>query len=142
MNAEVDNGRTDNCCDEVEAVRPSKLAFASGETIALTQEVIVQLDSLLRAWRRLTIPQRELGDEIETFLSESPGSSTIDIARGIRARDRDVRRILISDPRFRRSLPAPGRSRKVKTWILGSPAGGVVPGDGTGSGAATRRTLS
>jgi hypothetical protein len=137
MRVDLGNGRAGSSRDTAGAASPPKLTLASGETVTLTLEVVAQLDSALRALRRRARPRRDLAAEIEALLTERPESSTIEIARAVRARDQDVRLTLNSDSRFQLACPPAGRSRKVRTWILASGPRGVVPSDGTSSGGET-----
>lgn len=137
MKAGLTTGRAGSSGDNAGPASSPKLALASGETVTLTPEVVAQLDSALRALRRHGRPHRDLGAEIEALLTERPGSSTIEIARAIRARDHDVRLALNRDSRFQLACPPAGRSRKVKAWILASTRRRVVPCDRTSSGRDT-----
>jgi hypothetical protein len=134
MRVDLGNGRTGSSLDTPGAASPPKLTLASGETVTLTPEVVAQLDSALRALRRHVRPRRDLAAEIEALLTERPESSTIEIARAIRARDRDVRLALNGDSRFQLACPPAGRSRKVKAWGLASGPRGAVPSGRTSSG--------
>lgn len=137
MIADVRTGRADSSRDSAGTASPPKLTLASGETITLTPEVVLELDSALRLLRRQARPHRNLGAEIESLLAERPGSSTIEIARAVRARDQDVRLTLNGDARFQVACPPEGRSRKVKAWILASRPRGAVPNGRTSSGRDT-----
>jgi hypothetical protein len=127
MKADIGTGRAESSRENAGDASPLKLTLASGETVTLTPEVVGELDSALRALRRHARPLRDLGAEIEALLTERPGSSTIEIARAVRARDQDVRLTLNGDSRFHVACPPAGRSPKVKAWILASRPRGVVP---------------
>jgi hypothetical protein len=134
MKVDLGTGRAGISRDTAGTAATPKLTLPSGETITLTPEVVARLDSALRALRRPAASHRDLGAEIEALLSERPASSTIEIARTIRARDHDVRLTLNGDSRFEVACPPTGRSRKVKAWMLASRPQGVVPCDRTSSG--------
>jgi hypothetical protein len=108
MKADIGTGRAESSRENAGAAAPPKLKLPSGETITLTPEVVGELDSALRALRQHARPHRDLGAEIEALLTERPASSTIEIARAIRARDQDVRLTLNSDSRFQLACPPPG----------------------------------
>jgi hypothetical protein len=137
MKVDLGDGRAGSSRDTAGAAAPPKLTLPSGETVTLTPEVVAQLESALRTLRRRAASHRDLGAEIEALLTVRPASSTIEIARAIRARDQDVRLTLNSDSRFQLACPPAGRSRKVRTWILASRPRGVVPSHRTSSGGET-----
>ena len=68
--------------------------------IPLTAELATHLEAALREHRRRRPGSRDLAQEATGFLRRHPLASTIEIARGIGARDHDVRTILHSEPRF------------------------------------------
>jgi hypothetical protein len=112
---------------------PPQLVLVTGETVTLSDEVIAQLEAALRARRAGEAEPRDLFAEIATCLERNPGSSTTEIARAIRARDADVRRILNRDPRFQRVPPDPGRSIRLRVWSVAPVDTRVGPGAGTGT---------
>jgi hypothetical protein len=110
---------------------PPELVLATGEKVTLTEAVIAQLKSALRAQRVGNADRRDLAPEITVWLEHNPGSSTTEIASAIRARDVDVRSALNGDRRFRRVAPRPSRSRRLKAWIVAPDDARVGPGPGT-----------
>jgi hypothetical protein len=104
MKVDLGTGRAGISRDTAGTAATPKLTLPSGETITLTPEVVARLDSALRALRRPAASHRDLGAEIEALLSERPASSTIEIARTIRARDHDVRLTLNGDSRVEVAL--------------------------------------
>lgn len=111
--------------------RPLTIALA-GVTIVVEPEAVPAVESALRAYTRSRRPRRDLAAEVERFLADHPGVSVVEIARAIRARDYDVRRVLNSDARFRALSAAPGRSTRVRAWVLAETPSDAVPSLGTG----------
>jgi len=107
--------------------------------IVLADTVVAQLEAALREYRRRQRGSRDLGSELAAFLRGHPGSSTIEIARHVKARDTDVRFVLRSDPRFNRAVAAANRSTRVRGWILATSACEPVPANGTGTPATGGR---
>jgi hypothetical protein len=92
------------------------------------------LDHAIREHRRSQrAEKRDLPSEIASFLRDRPGVTVTEIARGIRARDQDVRHVLNKDFRFQAQPPGEGRSTRVKAWVLSREGSGVVPLGGTDS---------
>jgi len=116
---------------------PLELRMPDGVAWPLSADLVADLEAAVRAWNRQNTRPRGIEDEIETYLSDHPAASALEIARGIRARDHDVRAILINNPRFTRVTPPAGCSRRVKTWILAPTAPQAVPENGIGGSAAT-----
>lgn len=74
----------------------------------------------------------DLADRVVAYLAQGRVDTAPGIARGIRARDVDVRRLVAADPRFeRRSAPA-GKVGQARCYGL---AEIVVPHAGTSSAA-------
>jgi hypothetical protein len=96
------------------------------------------LDRAIREQRRSQrAEERDLQSEIASFLRDGPGATVTDVARGIRARDQDVRRVLNDDSRFQAQPPDGGRSTRAKAWVLSREGSGVVPLGGTDGCAST-----
>lgn len=76
--------------------------------------------------------ERQLADRVVEYLAEGRVTTVPGIARGVRARDVDVRALVSADPRFER-CPAPaGRVGQARCYGL---AREVVPRHGTSSTA-------
>ncbi len=117
---------------------PFELRLPGGVTMPLSAKLVADLEAAVRAWHRHNGPHRDLLAEIEAHLGAHRGASTIEIARGIGARDYDVRQALKSDFRF---LPdcepasGPGRARR---WMLAVRTTEPVPAAGTGTSTGIR----
>lgn len=112
---------------------PFELRLAGGTTVPLSTELVAELEAALRAWRRMNTPRRDLTAEIKSYLAVHASASTTEIARGIRARDCDVRDALNDNPGFvAGSNPGRGRGR-ARRWELAERAQEPVPSAGTGT---------
>jgi hypothetical protein len=104
-------------------------------TVELPAEVLLtlpleagkRLEAALRKQRLSAQKERDHGAEIEQFLLENGPATLPEIARGITARDADVRDVLDNDKRFIRVPPTSDRSRRAKPWTLASSAPGLSP---------------
>lgn len=128
-------GTRDAASDLAIATRFTELKLVTGQTIPLTNEVVTQLEAELRSLRRSNTKRRNLVSEIRAYLTDHPGSSALEIARAIRARDHDIRSILRAGAPFQSVSPPAGRSGRLKAWKLAPTPAEAVPWDGT-SGSA------
>jgi hypothetical protein len=99
---------------------------------ALTEELLARVEAALREHRRRG-SSRDLTQEIEAFLRRHPVASTIEIARGIRARDTEVRGVLNGNPIFEPARDSRNREGRGNRWTLATAAGEPVPSPGTGN---------
>ena len=99
--------------------------------IPLTAELVPYLEATLRTYRRSLTGSRDLARDIQSFLLVHPGSRTIEIARGISARDTNVRDTLESDRRFQRACTPPCRTGRAKYWEWAVSESEPVPRSGT-----------
>ena len=107
------------------------LRLPDGLTVRLDAQQVAEIESAIKRWREERRVKRDLGAEISGYLDAYPESTVTEIARSIRARDHRVRNTLESNPRFQRSSPPPGRSRRVQTWKLAASTSEPVPRRGT-----------
>jgi hypothetical protein len=63
---------------------------------------------------------RDYRAEITAYLHAHPGASTIEIARGITARDQTVRHLLDGDAAFGTTSTAPDRRAGTRCWTVRS----------------------
>jgi hypothetical protein len=99
----------------------------------LAAELASHLEVALRQHRRRGSLSRDLFREIEAFLRRHPGASTVEIARGIRARDTDVRAVLNDNPNFQHPHSARPDEGRGTRWALTTSPAEPVPKPGTGS---------
>ena len=68
-----------------------------------------------------TPESRDIAGEIEAFLAEHPGASTVEVVEGVRANKKRTTDILKSNGRFVRVQPPPGKPGNAHCWCLGTP---------------------
>ena len=95
-----------------------QLTLATGETITLTADEVGHVVTGLYARRMRKAKTRNVVSEVVAFLDLKPGSSTIEIARAIGARDSHVRRVLQTDPQFQNVPAGRGLSARLRAWIV------------------------
>ena len=99
---------------------PFEYTLPDGQTLRIAVHQLPALEAAIRAWRHHKPRARDLVAEIRDYLAHHPGTSALEIARGIKARDRDVRETLHSNNTFLRLTPPSGRSRHLHAWALAS----------------------
>jgi hypothetical protein len=112
-----------------------ELRLPAGVTLLIPAELAAELEATLHALHRRASEQRNLAAEIEGFLTQHAGASAIEIARGISARDHDVRATLRANSRFQNVPPPPGRSKRLRAWMIAPTPAQAVPRHGTSSPA-------
>jgi len=115
------------------------LVVPGHDPISVNAEIAAKLEKALRDYRHTTGTGRDLPAEIVAFLRKHPPSLTVEIARGIRARDAAVRSVLCNDPSFEQPRDVGQSIGRGKRWTLATAPAELVPKPGTGSprGGAT-----
>src|SRR4051812_26591258 len=105
------------------------IILSTGRRVALETAEVEELCRLIRPSRSRAT--RDLSREIETYLYDDQPATAIEIARGIRARNEDVRRVLRNDRRFQHAQAGTNRSPRAKVWKLARSRRKPVPEPGT-----------